>query len=126
MEHLDNNDDINTNCAFYDCSTLENLFSSNIDNNIKLIHINIRNLSNLNSLLLSIANLDISVLVLTEVWMDNLNDWTEIPGFKAYHTIRENRKGGGVTILVNEFIESVLLENISICNNLFESVGIDL
>ena len=125
---LDNYHDGPTpNCQYYDKNSLDALFNDNSENKLKIFHLNIRSVSkHLDEFLLNTNNLDLSVIVLTETWLNHSSEWVNIPGFTAYHNIRKDKKGGGVSILVNNFLTSSLQENMSISNEYFQSICVEI
>ena len=119
-----NND---SQCNYYTTQNLGNILLS--DCTLNIIHINIRSTSkNLDELLLILEKFSIQfdVIVITETWLKSVNDWTDVEGYDAYHSIRENKNGGGVTILVNNDLCSENLTTLTCNNDCHESVGISL
>ena len=53
-------------------------------------------------------------------------DWLELDGLTSFHTIRSDRRGGGVTVLVRDDIKSALIPEWCIYDESFESCGVKL
>ena len=67
-----------------------------------------------------------SVIVLTETWLVNADEWIEVPGFRVTHSVRDGRKGGGVTLMYRDSLTARDLPFLNVNNDIFESVGIEL
>ena len=114
-------------CTFYSTETIGTITLN--DQNLNLLHINIRSTAkNLDELLLTLDkyNLHFSVIVLTETWLKSSYDWTDIPGYTAYHSIREGRAGGGVTTLVASYLIAESISSLTCNNNCHESIGVKI
>ena len=100
-------------CIIWNQSSLKNALNSNSDS-LTLFHINIRSYNkNSDDLLVFLDSLNskFSLIVLTETWFDNVDDWKGLNGYNAYHSIRSGRRGGGVTILVQSKLKSIFLSD---------------
>ena len=63
--------------------------------------------------------------VLFEKWLSNSDDWQDIPGYNASHSIRSGKKGGGVNILVEAKYHATCVYEISTDYNvIFESITV--
>ena len=51
-------------------------------------------------LILHKMSVDFPVFILTETWLDSVHEWDEMLEYIAYHSIRSDRGGGGVTVLI--------------------------
>ena len=114
-------------CNYYTTQNLWNILLR--DCALNIIHINIRSTSkNLDELLLILEKffIQFDVIVITGTWLKSHNDWTDVEGYDAYHSIRDNKNGGGVTILVNNDLCSENLTTLTCNNDCNESVGISL
>ena len=49
------------------------------------------------------------IIILTETWFSNENAWN-LEGYASYHTIRPNRRSGGVSDYVNNNLASNKLQ----------------
>ena len=95
------------------------------EGNLNIIHLNIRSVAtNLDEFLVNLRKFQgvFHIIVLTETWLDQISDWTELRGYKSFHTIRTGRKGGGVSILVNERISCTELSELSLVSAEYESI----
>ena len=56
--------------------------------------------------------------------MDSVDAFFDIPGYEAYHSVREGKKGGGVSILVSKNLKSnlVLARNCNVYESCLVSV----
>ena len=83
---------------------------------------------NLDELLLMLDkyNLHFSVIVLTETWLKSSYDWTDVPGYTAYHSIREGLVGVGVTTLVASYLIAESISSLTCNNNCHESIGVKI
>ena len=51
----------------------------------------------------------ISIIGLTETWMDSVDAFLNIPGYEAYHSVREGKNCGGVSVSVSKNLKSNLV-----------------
>ena len=65
------------------------------------------------------------VICFTETWFLESNT-EEILGYKSYHTIRTERRSGGVSVYVRHQYNSKLLPNYSFCNNEIEICTVEI
>jgi len=68
----------------------------------------------------------LSAIVLSETWLKDEIKFIQIPGYNAYHSTRKNKGGGGVTVLIKNCLSSSLQEKLTINNDTFESVGVEI
>jgi len=64
--------------------------------------------------------------VLTETWLNSENDWINTQGYRAFHCVREGRRGGGVTILVEDNLSAAKIPHLTCINDSFECVAVEL
>ena len=98
-------------------------------NNLNCIHLNIRSVhQNLDEFLLNLQILGIrwNVVILSETWMKSESDFIPIPGYLAFHSVRNHKKGGGVSILIESELKPIKQQNLTINTNIFESVGVKI
>lgn len=98
-------------CSYYNCDDMAKCFVSR--NSFKVICFNMRSVNGKLDLLLSTlisTNTKFSLIVLTETWLNNVNDFEGIPGYNAHHCVREGRVGGGVSVFVDDSIKSSLVD----------------
>ena len=115
-------------CKFFSQREFNDKFS-NSKNSLGIIHINIRSINkNLDEFLAFLSQLSFcfSVVILTETWLMSRSDWLEVEGLNGYHSIRSDRRGGGVSVLVRDDIKSSLINEWCINDDIFESCGVKL
>ena len=86
---------------------------------MSLLHLNIRSVShNLNSLtdLLSNLNIKFSFIGISETWLSDSSNSTDIEGYKFLHKHKQNKAGGGVGQFVSNDLEFKHREDLSISN----------
>ena len=72
--------------------------------------------------MLETLNFKPAIIVLTETWLSETNkSMCNIEGYNSYHTIRMNRRSGGVSVFVDSRLESFELEEYCISNEFMES-----
>ena len=79
--------------------------------------------------LLSILNYNFSVICFSETWLDETNNENsnyELPGYYSIHQIRNNCKGGGVSIYINKALNFKTKDDLSINCKDVESLCIKL
>ena len=128
IENLQLTDEITTQCRYYDPNSFTE--QNNTDSgNFFIYHQNIRSFNkNSDEVFLYIdKKLQIApdVLVFSETWF-NLYDITLIEGYSDFHTVRENRRGGGVSIYVKNNYPSKQLKNLSFINEFIEICGVEI
>ena len=73
------------------------------------IHLNARSLnSNFRQIEFYLKSLDYTfdVIAVSETWMSHNSNNFNIPGYDAYHIVREHKKGGGVACYVKQELTS--------------------
>ena len=126
LEVLNNNDVFNCNyCSLDSFKTLKQQFTPN---GLSVICFNIRSFSrNGDEFLGYLSNCEhnFDVIILTETWATK-DTYTlcHIPGYKATHNFRKDRKGGGISIFVRETIGFCLIDTASNSNEHIESLAI--
>ena len=98
--------------------------------NLSLIHCNIRsarqNSADFSNFLYSLHH-KFDIIALSETWLNSNND--SIIGFSEYSQVniyRNNKRGGGVSLLIHDSITFTELEDLSTCNDVFESVFVEI
>ena len=70
--------------------------------NLSIIHLNIRSISsNIDEFIAYLATIevDFDVICLSETWLNSDKPYDcYFPGYKSFHSMRSNRRGGGVAI----------------------------
>ena len=131
FENLDfekNLSDVDDVCVYSDVTTVKSCVYGSASS-LNVIHLNVRSLrSKCDELLCTIQStgVNFSVIVLSETWLRTENELMDIPGYYAFHSIRQNRLGGGVSILVSNSLSAELVPSLTLNNNIFETCGIRL
>jgi hypothetical protein len=102
----------------------------NTFNKVSLIHLNIRsvakNLTSFNNIL-DCLNLEFSIIGLTETWISKeTNGLYNIPNYNCVNLYRENRTGGGVSILIKNCITYKERNDLSLIDDFVECVFIEI
>ncbi len=132
--HYYNNSQINNNICNSKYYNIEE-FNLNVANTktatqFSIYHCNIRsatkNANNLSNMMQSL-NQQFDIVALTETWLNKNN--SEIVGFHNYNHVckyRENRIGGGVSILLKHTIQYHELSEFSLLNETIECVFVEI
>jgi hypothetical protein len=100
------------------------------DSNFSILHLNIRSLprngSNLSDFLDNLE-MKFSVVALSETWLShNTLNLYDIENYNGEHLYRKNRTGGGVSIFVREEISYSQRTDLSVFNEILESIFIEI
>ena len=123
--------DNNTNCRYYNSDQFNNTFgSANCNKTLSVIHLNIRSIvANGDYFLayLQTLSLKFNVICLTETWTSSSEPPINyFPNYVGYHSVRSNRKGGGVSIFVHSKLSSREV-GVGTCNlDFFESQSVEV
>ena len=113
-------------CRKYSINNFKSSFS--VSDKFVVFHQNIRSY-NKNSdefiLFMSSLDTDVDVVILSETWFDEYN-LHDICGFKAYHTYRKDRTGGGVSVFVNNRLSSKIIPNMSFVTPICEFCSVNV
>ena len=61
-------------------------------------------------------NLVIDIICISETWInENTHCDSFFPGYQSFHSMRENRRGGGVAIYVRNYFQANVIEDLT-CN----------
>ena len=106
---------IQTNCSYYD----EDFFNKQFigDKEFSIIHVNCRSLSaNFEQLINFIGSVrkKFDIIAISETWLNSepAVDFS-LPGYNMYTVNRENARGGGVAIYINNCIKHNIINNVS-------------
>ena len=81
-----------------------------------MIHTNIRSVAkNMNKLDMYLNNLkhQFPMIALSETWLNKNNcDRHGMDGYNAEHNFRSNRRGGGVSLYIKDFIEYTIWDEL--------------
>ena len=111
---------------YYEVEELNSLLEGH--DKLIVFHQNIRSFNcNYDSLSCFLKKLkcSIDVIILTETWFSE-GLCQNIEGYKAYHTYRSNRTGGGISIYVKKNLCSSAHENLSNTDNFCESCVVEI
>jgi len=117
---------IQANCDYFDIESFNRNFDL-VKNSLSCFHVNVRSCGrNLDETLLYLDELkcSFSFVVLTETWLTDESAFTNVPGYKAFHVLRQNKRGGGVTILVSGALDAGVVSS-NICD-LFEYICVEV
>lgn len=114
---------------YYSEQTFNSQFT-NCNSQLSLFHLNIRsfpaNLSSLD-LYLSSLNNDFDIVALSETWLNAYNrDLFTLPGCVAESRIREDRAGGGVSLLLRDTLKYKMRDDLSEVNESIESLSVEI
>ena len=109
---------LHDNQQYFNSDLFNNKFHNdvpNLSNNLSIMHVNIRSISANGDELVAYLEtliLKFDIICLTETWLNDDNFIDNIfTGYIGYHSMRQNRRGGGVSIYVNnEFVSKELHE----------------
>ena len=99
--------DINYYCNTRDCRFYahDELNSDNYaSGSLYIMNFNIRSVSkNIDEfkIFMSSSAIKFSIIALTETWLNDGDEFLNYDGYDAFHSIRDKRRGGGVTLLVD-------------------------
>lgn len=106
----DTRDNMNDNCSYYQIDDFKNKHALKSDDQFSIIHLNIRSMSkhfDELQLLTDTLKCDFTCMGLTETWNTQSNhDTFEIEGYVHYQVFRSMRVGGGVSLYLNENLQS--------------------
>lgn len=115
-------------CSYYDVKSFNSKFERD-EKSLRLFHLNVRSVvkngDELFTFLKSLA-VEFHVILLTETWLDDASEFFNVPGYTAYHSVRSERRGGGVSVLVRDHIQSEVLPKYTLISDLFEMCSVSL
>ena len=116
------------NCNYYSIDSFKMLKQQFPYNGLSVLCFNICSFSkNSDEFLGYLSNCehDFDIIILTETWAkDETYTLCHIPGYNSTHNLRENRRGGGVSIFVKESIDFSVIEAINTTSDFMEAVAI--
>ena len=118
----------NDRCDYYSPDSISNYLNDNDNKCIRAIHINIRSCKkNLNEFFINLDAIrsKFSIIISTETWLNCIEDFQDVIGFVSYLSIRQERQGGGVSILVKSNLESKLVPHLTTVNDVFETLSVE-
>ena len=108
----------------------QNFIESTSHDSFSILHLNIRrikkNFDNFN-LFFSILGFSFSVICFSETWLNEVNNSLyELPNYISKHQVRDDRKGGGVSICTHNSLSFKVLSNLCINSVDIEFLSIEL
>ena len=97
-------------CAYYSVDDFNNEFSY-LEDKFIVVHQNIRSFNaNMDELILYLNTIsaNVDVIILSETWFC-VDSVKQIDGYVGYHSCRVDRRGGGVSVFVNNQLKSRLI-----------------
>lgn len=126
LELTMNDDDIP--CQYLNIEEAREKFDASASNFL-LLHCNIRSFNkNIDELCASIKSMNCcpDVLVLSETWFSPSNNLGNIEGFNGYHTFRQQKRGGGISVFVHKKYKTSSLQNLSLCLENIETSAVKI
>ena len=127
--------DLQWGCNFEDkCNYINDHKLKEIDigkNDISIVQLNIRGLIgkqiSFSNLLSTCNHRKLDIGILSETWLTKSSvDRVLLPGYEYVSATRDNKKGGGVGIIINKNLKYKVQHDLHICNELFENFSIEL
>lgn len=123
INQIHGHSDLNCISNYYDLSSYNKL-NNQTTNKLNILHMNSRSLPrNIDKITAFLSTLAIppDILAITETWLTDTNkDFFDLPGYHAYHLVRNTRTQGGVTVFVSDDVESAQVKNLSFVNDNIE------
>ena len=113
-------------CLYYDVDDFNEYVGNH--NPFVIFNQNIRSFNqNYDTLASFLSNINktVEIIVLTETWF-TAGSCCNIEGYRGYHSYRENKTGGGVSIFVKKSIISVCLTELSVSTDLCEACAVEI
>ena len=99
------------------------------DENVSVLHLNIRSINKNFKRFLSNLNFSFSKICFSETWLNDSNvdnSNYELPNYVSLHQIRNHCKGGGVSVYIHTNFEFKIRNDLSINSKDIESIGVEL
>ena len=110
----------NINKTFLECKYYDNLSNLNICRTLSIIHFNARSIPNIFDSItdyLLYLKINFMIIVITESWLTTSNKHLfNIHNYSSEHILRNNKRGGGVSIFINNN-KYKLIDNLSLSVN---------
>ena len=129
IQHFTDSHNIDEVCNsnYYDSEEFNNMLPNNAK--LSFYHCNLRsakhNSIDLSNYMRSLKN-TFDIIGLSETWLNSTT--TDIVGFPNYvqvHKYREQKTGGGISLLINDKIRFHELESLSMCTEVIETVFVE-
>ena len=112
------------NCKYFTEMEFNNYFTT--PDNISLFNLNIRSLHK-NVVNLQGININFSVLSFTETWLTEYNIYLHIfTGYSHVYYLRDKRRGGGVSIFINNRLNFQVRNNIIFNLNNIDLIAVEI
>ena len=125
-------DNYTAKCKYFDEGSFTKMVEqSNVQpNSLSLMHVNVRsvqrNYDNFESYMHSLKH-SFDVVALSETWLNDVTADNFNPiGYTAENAVRQNRQGGGVSILINESLTFKRRSDLSITKDSMECLFIEM
>ena len=114
---------------YFDISQFNDNYTKG-DGDLNIFHINIRslysNLDDINSFL-QLIKYKFNILCFTESWLSNATkDLVSFPGNKSFHQLRNNKRGGGISVFVSELYGCKKLSEACLTLDYIESLFLEI
>jgi len=109
-------------CSYHSCDSFCELLRLIDSQNVSIIHQNIRSFgANFDefSALVDNLNCKFHVIIFTETWFE-FGSTAIIHGYRGYHSYRNGRLGGGVSIYILDTLQSTQIHSLTLNSELFE------
>jgi len=127
MAHIVLENDVDTDSVYHTIDSFNDTVA-NSNYNFNLFHLNIRSFNrNSDQLFVYLNQLSVKpdVLVLTETWF-TCDEYAGLRGYHGYHTCREGRRGGGVSVYVRDSFKSSSISEWSFVNDSMEICSVSI
>jgi hypothetical protein len=120
-------DRFNIDSPYIDTTYLQSI-NNKLNNKFSILHLNMRSLpKNYEPFMdtLNISQAKFSAIVLSETWLreDTKNNHV-LKGYKSYHTVRAERRGGGISIYIRDDLNCSKIDDACFLEDYIESVGV--
>lgn len=116
----------NPNCKYYEVQAFKRKFAGDLSS-LKLIHLNIRSVNrNLDEFVIFLQStcVEFHVIILSETWLGNSSEFPDVDGYLAFHSVRQGKAGGGISVLVRNDIQVQLIPQLSFISDLCEMCSV--
>ena len=119
INRIFDNLDIKDICAYHDIKSFNTLLNEQ-PKSLLFFHMNMRSMvkhnDDLDSLIHSMVQVP-DIIAVSESWLKSVNSkFYNLQGYTSYHVTRENRKGGGASLLIKSCLNSELVKEFSFVN----------
>ena len=106
------------------CDYVQKHVASNSD--LSVVQLNVRGIISKTSKIRHFLNHthEADIVLLCETWLTPFSPTINVPGYEFYHIDRQNKRGGGVGILIKNDIQHKLYSNFSFESECFENISI--